>query len=114
MLTIENLKAFGANVQEGVSRCLNDEQFYIDLVKSVLPDERIDELERCIAEKDLDKAFEVAHALKGMYGNISLTPIYEPICEMTELLRSRTDTDYSKMLYEAKTQKQRLIEISKF
>ena len=77
MLTIDNLKAYGANVEEGVSRCLDDEEFYIDLVKSVVPDERLDELEKYIAAKDFDKAFEVAHALKGMYGNISITPIYE-------------------------------------
>lgn len=111
MLTIENLKAFGANVTEGVSRCLNDESFYIDLVKSVIPDTRLDELEQYIAGKDLDKAFEVAHALKGMYGNISITPIYEPVCEMTELLRERKDTDYSALLAEAKAQKEKLVEL---
>ena len=111
MLTIDNLKAYGANVEEGISRCLDDEEFYIDLVKSVIPDERLDELEKYIAEKDFDKAFEVAHALKGMYGNISITPVYEPVCEITELLRDKKDTDYSEYLNRAKEQKQRLVEL---
>ena len=111
MITADNLRAYGANVDEGISRCLDDEEFYIDLVKSVIPDERIDELERYIAEKDFDKAFEVAHALKGMYGNISLTPIYEPVCEMTELLRDRKEADYSEYLEAAKEQKRRLVEL---
>lgn len=111
MLTIDNLKAYGANVKEGVSRCLDDEDFYIDLVKSVIPDERLDELEKYIEAKDFDKAFEVAHALKGMYGNISITPIYEPVCEITELLRERKDTDYSLYLRKAKEQKQKLVEL---
>ena len=91
MLTIENLRGYGANVDEGVKRCLDDEDFYIDLVKSAIPDERIDELEQCIKAGELDKAFEIAHALKGMYGNISITPIYEPISEITELLPVRHD-----------------------
>lgn len=111
MLTADNLRAYGANVDEGISRCLDDEEFYIDLVKSVIPDERIEELEGYIAEKDFDKAFEVAHALKGMYGNISLTPIYEPVCEITELLRERADADYSEYIEKAKEQKRRLVEI---
>ena len=32
-------------------------------------------------------AFEIAHSLKGVYGNLSLTPLYEPMCELTELLK---------------------------
>ena len=44
---------------------------------------------------DLDAAFEAAHALKGVTGNLALTPIYEPVQVVTELLRSRTETDYS-------------------
>ncbi len=112
MLTIENLAVFGADVKEGVSRCMNDEEFYLELVRSVVPDTRIDELEQYIAAKDFDKAFEVAHAMKGMYGNISLTPIFEPISEITELLRARKDVDYSELLREAKGQKKRLDEIN--
>ena len=42
-----------------------------------------------------DKAFELCHAVKGVIGNLSLDPLYKEICEMTELLRAKTDTDYS-------------------
>ena len=112
MITIDNLRTFGADVAEGVRRCLDDEEFYIDLVKSTIPDERLTELEQYLAAKDFDKAFEVAHALKGMYGNISLIPIYKPISEMTELLREKKDVDYSAFLNEAKEQKRLLGEIA--
>ena len=111
MLTLDNLREYGANVDEGISRCLDDEAFYIELVKSVIPDDRIDELEKYIAAKDFDKAFEVAHALKGMYGNISIMPVYEPICEITELLRDRKDVDYSPFIAKAREQKQRLVDL---
>ena len=41
-------------------------------------------------------AFEAAHALKGVLGNLALTPIYDPVSEMTELLRARNTTaDYA-------------------
>ena len=112
MLTIDKLKEYGANVDEGVKRCINDEGFYLSLVETVIPDTRIDELEAAINAKDYDKAFEIAHALKGLYGNIAISPIYDPVNEMTELLRGRTDTDYTRLLNEAKQQKKKLNELA--
>lgn len=102
MLDIQSLKAFGADTDEGLARCMGAQEFYLSLVETLLEDTRLEELERALAEKDLDKAFEHAHALKGMYGNLSLTPLFVPVNEMTELLRSRTDTDYSPLLAQAK------------
>ena len=43
-------------------------------------------------------AFEAAHALKGVLGNLSLTSIYAPIVEITELPRNNTDMDYTSLL----------------
>ena len=42
---------------------------------------------------DKAAAFEMAHALKGVLGNLALTPIYKPLSEMTELLRAGKDPD---------------------
>jgi len=111
MITIEKLKEFGANVDEGLARCMNNESFYIMLVGKVLEDKRLNQLEEQLKVKDLDGAFESAHALKGMYANLSLSPLSKPIEEMTELLRSRMDTDYSGLLGEVKLQFTRLSEL---
>ncbi len=105
MLTLDTLREYGADVEDGLKRCLDNEGFYIDLVKSVIPDTRVAELEKAIGDNDLDKAFEIAHALKGMYANLALTPLTKPVCEATELLRSRTNTDYSALITEIKAQK---------
>ena len=94
MLTIEQLKSFGANTGEGLERCLNNESFYLGLIPSALDRTLYEGLEKAIKEKDMEKAFEAAHALKGVLGNLALTPIYEPMSEMTELLRSGADADY--------------------
>ena len=32
MITIESLKAYGADVEEGLARCLNKEDFYLKMV----------------------------------------------------------------------------------
>lgn len=109
MITIDSLKAYGANVEEGLARCLNKEDFYLKMVNLGLKDERFETLESICASKDLDAAFEAVHALKGVIANLALTPLYEPIDKMTELLRSRTDTDYSALCKEIREQRAKLL-----
>ena len=108
MLTIDTLKAYGANVDEGVVRCMGNEQFYMKLVRKFLEDTRLDTLEQQLAQGDLDSAFETAHALKGMCANLAITPMTQPVSEMTELLRQRTQMDYSGLLAQAKEQFEKL------
>ena len=95
MLTIETLKEIGANTEEGLGRCLNNEDFYLRLVKMAAQDQSFEQLKAALEEGDLDSAFEKAHALKGVLGNVSLTNVLTPIQEITEDLRSRTVKDYT-------------------
>ncbi len=97
-MTIDDLIAFGANVSEGLQRCLNKEDFYLRMVKKVPGDANFQKLFDAMEAGDLATAFEAAHAIKGATGNLSLTPIFAPTAEMTELLRARTQTDYSTLL----------------
>ena len=108
MLTIEALKAFGANTAEGVSRCINNEAFYLRMVSKAMADTNYDKLEKAIHAGDMNAAFEAAHALKGVLGNLSLTPILKPVEEITELLRSRADVDYEPILAKILAKKKEL------
>jgi HPt (histidine-containing phosphotransfer) domain-containing protein len=98
MITIDNLAELGANVGEGVARCMGKEDFYLKLVNMVVADDGYERLKAAIEAHDLDEGFERAHALKGAVSNVSLTPLLEPISEMTELLRDRSDIDYSDLV----------------
>lgn len=112
MLTIEKLKEFGADTEDGLRRCINMEDFYLELVKTVLEDTQLDQLESELSDGKLDRAFEISHALKGVYSNLSLTPLVDPIVKMTELLRAGTQTDYSPLMGEAKGAFERLKALS--
>lgn len=87
MLTIDSLKQCGVNTAEGLSRCFNNEAFYLRLVGMGLADANFDKLSRAVENGDVKAAFEACHALKGSMGNLSLTPIYDPVCALTEKLR---------------------------
>ena len=98
MITIDDLKALGADTADGLARCMNNEEFYIRLVKMAVDDDGFEKLEEAVKAGDLDEGFERAHALKGVLGNVSLTNLYEPVAEMTEELRAGNDIDYAPYL----------------
>ena len=100
MITIEALTALGANTQEGLERCLGNNEFYLRFVGMAIHDDHYQGLKDAIAQKDLDKAFDMAHALKGVLANVSLTNILRPVQDITEHLRAREDMDYGPLLDE--------------
>ena len=111
-MTIDDLRDYGANVDEGLTRCLNNKDFYIKLVNMAIADNKIEQLEKQINESNFEAAFEIAHTIKGMYANLALTPISAPASEITELLRNKVDTDYTELLDRLKTAKRKLDELA--
>ena len=74
-------------------------------------DPSFDRLPEAVSEGNLDKAFEAAHALKGVMANLALTPILQPVQEITELLRSRTEADYAPLISEIRSQRENLMKM---
>ncbi|MBR4464165.1 MAG: Hpt domain-containing protein [Treponema sp.] len=109
MIDLNVLREFGADVDAGLARCLKKEDFYYKMLNICLSDERFEKLKGLLESKDYDAAFETAHALKGVLANLGLTPIYEPISQMTEFLRARTDMDYMPLYGQMKAQYDKLL-----
>ena len=109
MITIEQLQEFGVDTKEGLTRCMNMEAFYFKMIKMGLSDGHFDSLGESIVAGNLDEAFEAAHALKGVIGNLALTPIYEPLAEMTEMLRAKKEADYVTMYKPIKEMRDKLL-----
>lgn len=113
MLTIEKLNEFGANTTEGLARCINNQELYFRLINKAIEDNSFESLKVALAEKNYDKAFEISHSLKGVLGNLSLTPLYEIVFELTELLRNKKDIDYTKYIDNLFEKRNELISICK-
>lgn len=112
MLTVEGLRAWGANVDEGLGRCLKNETFYLTLVKKAIQDPAFEKLNNACGAGDLDQGFDAAHALKGMMANLALTPILNPVVKITELLRARTATDYGPLLAEINSARDQVLALA--
>lgn len=110
-MTIDMLTSYGAKTQEGLQRCMNNESFYLRLVRMIPGDPHFQSLYDAIEAGDLATAFEAAHALKGSTGNLALTPIFVPVSEITELLRARTKADYAPLIEAIRNGQNRLREI---
>ena len=98
MLTIKALKDFGADVDQGLARCLGNEALYLRLVNTALNDPSFAKLAEALEQKDYDTAFESAHALKGVLGNLALGSLYQVATELTDELRTREDKDYQPLI----------------
>ena len=110
-MTIDSLKAFGANIDEGLERCMGMEDFYLEMIELGLSDERFENLGRVLKDNNLEEAFEMAHALKGVIGNLALTPLYDTLCEMTEHLRGKDDMDYTPAYEKIMEQRRQIINL---
>ena len=100
MLTIQALAAFGADTQDGLRRCMDNESFYLTMVKTLKKDTHVEQLSAALKAEDWGAAFEAAHALKGVFANLSLTPLTTPVSKLTELLRPRQKAPYADLLAE--------------
>ncbi|MBO6129855.1 MAG: Hpt domain-containing protein [Pseudobutyrivibrio sp.] len=111
MLTIEVLRQFGANVDEGLERCMGDGDFYLELIPDALVESYYKSIEDLILSNDYHQAFEVAHSLKGILSNLALTPILEPVSEITEGLRANKEMDYSPYISDMWAKRNKLLEM---
>ena len=82
------LKAWGCDVDGALDRMMGDECFYLSLLGRAVKDPAFVALGAALEQRDAKKAFEQAHLLKGVLGNMGLTPLYLITCKIVEPLRS--------------------------
>ena len=111
MLTIDALHGWGADTEDGLRRCMNNEAFYLRLTEKAARDASYDKLKEASEAKDLTRAFELAHALKGVTANLALTPLQKPVTERSDLLKAGTEMDYSALVADIIAARDALLEL---
>lgn len=96
---VDELKELGANVDEAMQRFMNNAALYEKMLKK-LP-KMLDgaQVIAAIDQGKIDSAIETAHTLKGVLGNLSITPLYESYTEIVTLLR-KGDPEKAKSILE--------------
>nr|WP_289766279.1 Hpt domain-containing protein [uncultured Acetatifactor sp.] len=88
MNLLEELRALGVDVDDGLKRLMGNEKLYRRLLGSFVKMIGTQAVDPDFDENDYTEALEKAHSIKGTAGNLSLTPIYESYSEILNLLRS--------------------------
>ncbi len=81
------LKEYGVNIEEAIHRFMNNDELYKKMLLK-LPD-NIESLPilKFVETGDYSKAVANAHTLKGVTGNLSLTPLYKAYSRIVDLFR---------------------------
>ena len=90
---LKKLKGRGYDVDQALHRMLDDEVFYLKLLKTFSTDQCIPALKKAMAENNYKKAFEAFHKLKGSAVTLGLTPVAESVSKVLEDLRTSPPGD---------------------
>lgn len=74
------------NLEEGLKRVRGNKALYARMLSLFLANKEMEMLEEKLAGGDLEGAAAVAHAIKGMTGNLSLTALFTASTALLESL----------------------------
>lgn len=92
------LKELGANTDEGLERCMNNRELYERLLKKASANVANLEVLSFLDAGDIKTALSNAHTIKGIVGNLSLTPLYTAYTEIVNLLRADKHAEARELL----------------
>lgn len=88
MSLLEELKDLGVDVDGGLKRINGNEKLYIKLLGSFTKAIKTYDVQADFDENSCDEMIEKTHAIKGVSGNLSITPVYESYTKIVDLLRA--------------------------
>ena len=83
----EILTNAGIQVDEVLARFMENEALLNRFLKKFLEDTTYDQLFLAIKSKNMEQAFQMAHTLKGVSGNLSMISLFQLVSLQTDLLR---------------------------
>ena len=109
-MSLEELyRELGANYQEAKTRLMND-VLITKFLRKFATDYKIDALITAGEAGDAHGIFEACHSLKGVAGNLALTPLFDLASFITEATRNDDNVNLDKEISELKKLNERLKE----
>ena len=91
---LETLRAFGVDVEATIARFGGNEALLMRFLTGFSNDKTMQSLRDAVAAGDLEAMKVAAHSLKGLTGNLGLTPLFNASSELMNALRQgETNTD---------------------
>jgi HPt (histidine-containing phosphotransfer) domain-containing protein len=87
----EKIKGAGYDYQASIERFMNKEDLYLKFLLKFLADKQFDNLKAALEADDAEAGYTAAHTLKGVAGNLGITPVFSLASEIAEICRSKGD-----------------------
>lgn len=107
---ISGLGELGVNTEEALTRFMNNASLYERMLKKFPAAARDAKVLECFQAKDNEKALAAAHTLKGVTGNLSLTPLFKAYTDIVALLRADKPEEAEAMYMELIPTEKKIIE----
>lgn len=98
-IILKKLNLQGSDIKGAVERFMGDEELYLECLNQFAKDENFVELRESLENNNYEQAFNNAHSLKGVAGNLGLTPLYAALSEIVESLRHGDYTDLKRQYH---------------
>lgn len=85
---LELLKEIGVDTDGALWRFSNNRALYEKFLLKFPSEETFALLKNSVANKDAEGALIYSHTLKGMSGNLGLTPLYDKMCAFVDRIRA--------------------------
>lgn len=86
----QQLEENGADVETTLKRFMGNDAIYQKFLGKFPADPNYANLGSNIEAGAFEEAYKCAHALKGVVGNLGLTPIFNKVSDLVEELRNKT------------------------
>lgn len=98
------------DIEGALQRFCGNEALYLSCLDNFRREPTMDKLREAIEKKEWTEAFDAAHALKGLAGNLGFIPLYHATGEMIVLLRAGREEEIGDICEQAKYCYKKLIE----
>lgn len=98
MSLLNDIQALGADTDDALRRFMNNSALYEKMLKKFPASASEQNVKACFEVNDFEAAVAKAHTLKGVTGNLSLTPLYKAYTDIVAALRAGNNTEAESLL----------------
>lgn len=109
MSMLDELKEMGVNIEDALQRFMNNSALYEKMLGKLVKNVREIEVLPSIEAGDYNAACDKAHTLKGVMGNLSITPLYKSYTQIVNLLRENNPDEAKTLLLETLPVQEKII-----
>lgn len=111
MTLFEELSECGVDISDGLNRLINNEAVYEKLLKKLPESVKQQEVLSFLDSGDIETAIQRAHSIKGVTGNLSVTPLYSAYTEIVNLLRANKLTEARELYIKTSEVQEKIFQI---